>query len=42
MYSDYMVIWRELMMNDERKNIYNQQIGNLPELLTRKWRRDEW
>ena len=32
MYSDYMVIWRELMMSNERKNVYNQQIGNIPEL----------
>lgn len=31
-YSDYMVIWRELMMSDERKNIFNEQIGNVPEL----------
>ena len=32
MYSDYMVIWRELMMSDERKAVFNEQIGNVPEI----------
>jgi hypothetical protein len=32
MYSDYMVIWRELMMNDERKTVYNDLIGNISEV----------
>lgn len=32
MYSDYMVIWRELMMTNERKNVYNNLIGNVEEL----------
>jgi len=32
MYSDYMVIWRELMMNDEKKDLYNDLIGSIPEV----------
>ena len=31
-YSDYMIIWSELMMTDEKKNQFNELIGNLPEL----------
>lgn len=32
MYSDYMVIWRELMMTDQKIGVFNELIGNVPEL----------
>jgi hypothetical protein len=32
MYSDYMVIWRELMMTGDKKKQYNELIGNIPEV----------
>jgi len=32
LYSDYMVIWRELTLSDEKKALFNKQIGNIKEL----------
>ena len=31
-YSDYINIWKELMLQNEKKNVYNKQIGHTPEV----------